>query len=67
MKEVLIILDGLMEDALEKEDLKDLILGKFSKEATIEMTNYTTKNKQVDSLNCIFKKVSAAPKVPPKL
>lgn len=55
MKEVLIILDGLMEEALEKEDLKNLILGKFSKEATIEMTNYTTKNKQVDSLNCIFK------------
>ncbi|MEG1482298.1 hypothetical protein [Clostridium sp.] len=61
MKEILIILDGLMEERLENKDLKKMILGDFSKYATLSMTNYVTEGKPVDSLNCIFKMLGYSP------
>ncbi|KMT22286.1 hypothetical protein [Clostridium cylindrosporum] len=54
MKEVLIILDGLMEKSLEGIDLKALILGDMDIDYTLDVTDYSLEGKDIDSLNCIM-------------
>ncbi|MGL4372951.1 MAG: hypothetical protein ACRCS6_04150, partial [Turicibacter sp.] len=54
MKEVLIILDGLMEQALENVDFKTLILGDLKVACDMKWVDFSLENKPLDSLNCIF-------------
>lgn len=54
MKEVLIILDGLMEAKLENSDLKQLILGDLEVKYKLDMVDFSVKGKDLDSLNCIM-------------
>ena len=54
MKEILIILDGLMEEALEGENIKNLILGKLNLPYKLHMVDFSVQGKDIDSLNCIM-------------
>lgn len=61
MKEVLIILDGLMEKSLEGIDLKQLILGEIDINYKINETDFSVKGKDIDSLNCIMNMLGYSP------
>lgn len=54
MKEVLIILDGIMEDYFDNTSLKKLILGNLDVKYDIDMVDFSLEGKPVDSLNCIM-------------
>lgn len=54
MKEILIILDGLMEKKLEEENIKNLILGELDLPYKLDMVDFSVQGKDIDSLNCIM-------------
>ncbi|MGG7177038.1 hypothetical protein ACQPU1_05590 [Clostridium paraputrificum] len=54
MKEILIILDGLMEEKLEGYSFKELLLGNLDIKFKEEMKDFSVKGKDIDSLNCIM-------------
>ena len=54
MKEILIILDGLMEEKLEGYSFKELLLGDLDISFEEEMKDFSVKGKDIDSLNCIM-------------
>lgn len=54
MKEVLIILDGLMEKAFESINIGEFILGDIEKEYSLRYHDFSVEGKDIDSLNCIM-------------
>lgn len=54
MKEILIILDGLMEESLSDYSFKDLILGDIDIRYKEMFRDFAVEGKDIDSLNCIM-------------
>ncbi|MEG2893799.1 MAG: hypothetical protein RR840_10620 [Clostridium sp.] len=61
MKELLIILDGLMEKSFENINLGEMILGEHSKYFQMEKVSYCTEGYDIDSLNCIMNMIGYSP------
>ena len=54
MKEILIILDGFMEECLEGHSFKKLLFGDMKLNYTEMKEDFSVAGKDLDSLNCIF-------------
>lgn len=61
MKEVLIILDGLMEKAFEDIDLGKFILGDIENKYSLSHCDFSVEGKDIDSLNCIMNILGYSP------
>ena len=55
MKEILIILDGFMEECLEGHSFKKLLFGDMKLNYDERKEDFSVEGKDLDSLNCIFK------------
>ena len=55
MKDILIILDGFMEECLEGHSFKKLLFGDMKLNYTEMKEDFSVEGKDLDSLNCIFK------------
>lgn len=54
MKNILIILDGLMENALNAIEIKEILLKEYKDSYKLKMVDFNVKDKAIDSLNCIM-------------
>lgn len=59
MKEILIILDGLMEKKFENENIQSLLLDNIN--STFKKHDFSVKEKDIDSLNCILNMLGYSP------
>ena len=55
MKDILIILDGFMEECLEGHSFKKLLFGDMKLNYDERKEDFSVEGKDLDSLNCIFK------------